>query len=84
MPNVATLVGATAAGMSMGPGCDEEDEKTVKQLFGARARAIPMAAPDPNRPRPGPRVSHQRRAQESAALARSGDAFLDSLRTPRV
>eukprot|EP00976_Prorocentrum_cordatum_P094446 1189787-Prorocentrum_minimum.AAC.6 len=27
MPNVATLVGATAAGMSMGPGCDEEDEK---------------------------------------------------------
>eukprot|EP00240_Pyramimonas_obovata_P016108 CAMPEP_0118935466 /NCGR_PEP_ID=MMETSP1169-20130426/15659_1 /TAXON_ID=36882 /ORGANISM="Pyramimonas obovata, Strain CCMP722" /LENGTH=271 /DNA_ID=CAMNT_0006878509 /DNA_START=160 /DNA_END=975 /DNA_ORIENTATION=+ len=33
MPNVATLVGAAAAGMSMGPGCDAEDENTVKQLF---------------------------------------------------
>jgi len=33
MPNVATLVGATAAGMSMGPGCDKADEILVKELF---------------------------------------------------
>ena len=35
MPNVATLVGETAAAMAMGPGCSEADEATVKSLFNA-------------------------------------------------
>mmetsp|Transcript_26835 Transcript_26835/g.51114 ORF Transcript_26835/g.51114 Transcript_26835/m.51114 type:complete len:351 (+) Transcript_26835:65-1117(+) len=35
MPNVATLVGETAAAMSMSPGCSEQDEAVVKRLFDA-------------------------------------------------